>query len=305
MAQTLRNTTAERLLRSDRALAFARDLSAACGVPMRFADPLGRERRPPGFAPDPPLCAWMRKHPGRTHLCAEAVNNVLAMATDKPACLRCPMGLREAAVPLRIGQRIFGYLLVGQAADAPPDKPTRLNTWRHALERRGLEADRGTMLALARKAQVVGDTRFDAILRIAEWGAAQISSIVGEGLREESRTLPGAVENARGIIRTKALSGPVSLTSVAAAVGLSPQHLSTLFHRSTGLRFTEYITRMRVEEACRRLSEDDSPVTEIAFAAGFQSLSRFNRAFRAVTGMSPRDYRAKHRAEGNENIGDI
>ncbi len=292
---------AERLLRSERALAFVRDLSAACGVPMRFADPLGRERRPPGFAADPPVCAWMRKDRGRAHLCTEAVNSVLAMASDGAACLRCPMGLREAAVPLRIGPRIFGYLLVGQAADAPPDRPTRFNAWRHALERRGLEADRGTMLALAREAQVVDDARFTAILRTAEWGARHLSAIVGEGLREETRSLPGAVEKARRIIRAEALSGPVKLPSVAAAVGLTPQHLSTLFHRSTGIRFTEYISRVRVEEACRRLAGSDAPVTETAFAAGFQSLSRFNRAFRAVTGMNPREYRARHAA----NSGDL
>ncbi|MCC5808139.1 MAG: helix-turn-helix domain-containing protein [Opitutales bacterium] len=298
----MRKTLAERLLRSDRALAFTRDLSAACGVPMRFADPLGREWRPPGFAPDPPVCAWMRKNPARAHLCAEAVNSVLAMAAEKPACLRCPMGLREAAVPLRLGPRIFGYLLLGQAADVPPDRPNRLNTWRHALERRGLEADRETMLALAREAQVIDEARFTAVLRIAEWGAQQLSAIVGEGLREEIRSLPGAVEKARRIIRATALSGPVTLPSVAAAVGLTPQHLSTLFHRSTGLRFTEQITRVRVDEACRRLAGSDAPVTEIAFAAGFQSLSRFNRAFRAVTGMNPRDYRAKNTAPGGGDL---
>lgn len=285
----------QRFLRSERALGFARDLSAACGVPIRFADALGREHRPPGFPADPPVCHWMRKDGARAPVCAEAINSVLAMAaSEAPACLRCPMGLREAAVPLRLGRRIFGYLLIGQVAESPPDEPARLNTWRHALERRGLEADREAMRSLAKTARVIDGKRFDAILRLAEWAAGHLSAMVGEGLRRETMDMPPAVEKARAIIHARAPNDKVTLPSVAAAVELTPQHLSTLFHRATGLRFTEYVSRIRVEEACQQLTATKKPVTEIAFAAGFQSLSRFNRVFREITGMSPREYRGKH-----------
>lgn len=60
-----------------------------------------------------------------------------------------------------------------------------------------------------------------------------------------------------------------------------------MFHHATGLRFREYVGRLRAEYARDRLLTTDRPVTEIAFVSGFQSVSQFNRVFRAVHGASP------------------
>ena len=86
----------------------------------------------------------------------------------------------------------------------------------------------------------------------------------------------------------------VSLSKVAKAVNISANHLSEKFKQVTGVNFVDYVARVRFEEARDLLLNSDRRISEIAFAAGFQSLSQFNRVFKNLSGKSPSDYRAAH-----------
>ena len=55
----------------------------------------------------------------------------------------------------------------------------------------------------------------------------------------------------------------------------------------------QYLVRSRLRHAARRLAEDDSTITDIAYDVGFGDLSYFNRAFRRRYGASPSDVRAQ------------
>ena len=83
----------------------------------------------------------------------------------------------------------------------------------------------------------------------------------------------------------------ISLTKVASAVNVSPTHLSEKFKNVTGTNFVNYVARKRFTTACELLQESDLPVSQIAFAAGFQSLSQFNRIFKKLSGQTPQAYR--------------
>ena len=83
----------------------------------------------------------------------------------------------------------------------------------------------------------------------------------------------------------------LSLTQVAKAVDISPNHLSEKFKQVTGVNFVEYIARTRLEKARGLLHNPNLRGNEIAFAAGFQSLSQFNRVFKKCSGKSPTEYR--------------
>ena len=59
------------------------------------------------------------------------------------------------------------------------------------------------------------------------------------------------------------------------------------------VRFTEYITRLRVERAKQLLLNQNNRISEVAFEAGFQSIPHFNRSFKRVTGVTPTQSRVQ------------
>lgn len=85
----------------------------------------------------------------------------------------------------------------------------------------------------------------------------------------------------------------IRLETVARVAGLTPKSFCRFFRANTGKTLVEYVNAMRVGEACRLLVETGRPVTEIAFAVGFNNLSNFNRRFRELKGLSPREFRLR------------
>lgn len=86
----------------------------------------------------------------------------------------------------------------------------------------------------------------------------------------------------------------VTLAAVAARLGLPPRQLSEAINLVHGESFSRRLNRLRVEEAKRLLRDErDLPVIAAMFDAGFRTKSSFNREFRALTGMSPSEYRER------------
>lgn len=65
----------------------------------------------------------------------------------------------------------------------------------------------------------------------------------------------------------------------------------TLARQRLGVTFTESLNRYRVAQSCQMLRERDWPVTRIAGQCGYGSIRNFNKAFKAITGLTPRQYR--------------
>jgi AraC-like DNA-binding protein len=104
------------------------------------------------------------------------------------------------------------------------------------------------------------------------------------------RAEPVAIWKARKYIEEHA-GEELSLSKVAKIVNMNANYLSENFKQVTGMNFVEYVARRRFEKACRLLHDGDLRISEIAFAAGFQSLSQFNRVFKKFSGKSPTQYR--------------
>src|SRR6516165_3100468 len=111
-----------------------------------------------------------------------------------------------------------------------------------------------------------------------------------ENAASRNRAEPVAIWKARKFIEEHS-SGELSLTKVAKAVGMNANYLSESFRRVTGINFVEYVARARFATACGLLQKPRLRISEIAFAAGFQSLSQFNRVFKRFSGNSPTQYR--------------
>ena len=86
---------------------------------------------------------------------------------------------------------------------------------------------------------------------------------------------------------------PVDLETAAELAALSPSWFCRLFHRHTHFSFVEYLSGLRIQEACRLLSSTERTAGEIAGLCGFGSITQFGRVFREITGQSPREYRRR------------
>jgi AraC-like DNA-binding protein len=87
---------------------------------------------------------------------------------------------------------------------------------------------------------------------------------------------------------------PLTAQSIAEAIGVHPNYAMSLFRETFGTTMTSFVTEHRISHAQRLLATTNNSILNVALAAGFQSLSRFNEAFKAACGCSPRDYRKAH-----------
>jgi AraC-like DNA-binding protein len=76
---------------------------------------------------------------------------------------------------------------------------------------------------------------------------------------------------------------------------MSTFYFCKTFKKATGLTFTDYLGRVRIEKARELLLNPNARVSEVAYDSGFQSLTHFNRTFHRLLGESPSQYRASLR----------
>jgi AraC-like DNA-binding protein len=87
------------------------------------------------------------------------------------------------------------------------------------------------------------------------------------------------------------LDGALTFDAVASAVALTPRSLARRFADELGLSWGQALRRMRMIRAGEDLALTDTPVTGIAMGVGYTSISAFNAAFRAFSGVTPTAYR--------------
>lgn len=85
----------------------------------------------------------------------------------------------------------------------------------------------------------------------------------------------------------------ISLNDTAEAVGLSPQYLSSLFKKETGIGFNDYLNNVRIEKAKALIDEGRNKVKDIYNIVGFNNYSYFFKVFKDTTGFTPLEYSKK------------
>ena len=88
-------------------------------------------------------------------------------------------------------------------------------------------------------------------------------------------------------------SEKISLEDLAAFSQYNRTYVSTLFKNTVGVNFHEYLTRVRFQQALRKLASTQKTLTDIALDNGFSDLKSFNKIFRAFIGRNPSEYRAQ------------
>ncbi len=83
----------------------------------------------------------------------------------------------------------------------------------------------------------------------------------------------------------------VRLDVVAKHASMTVPAFCRYFKKLTRKTFTEFVNEIRIAHACRLLGDEHLSISEVSFESGFNNLSHFNKQFKNITGVSPREYR--------------
>ena len=180
-----------------------------------------------------------------------------------------------AGLPLEFVNQVLRGVRVLDAAADPADS-LKFRQWEQELRQGDLSCDRAARLEVTAR-----------LLRLAR------SMSKEPGARHSQPLLSKADQLACHIARH--YHEPLTAESIAQASGLHPNYAMNLFRRAFGTTMTAFVTQHRISHAQRLLATTDQSILDIALEAGFQSLSRFNEAFKKACGCPPRDYRKAHR----------
>jgi AraC-like DNA-binding protein len=233
------------------------------------------------------LCALLAKGNSSCAACLATHAKLEKRARLKSQTLKCFAGLCETAIPVRVGDNLIAFLETGRVLFNRPDKAGFKKITAQLVEW-GTQVDLKKVEEAYFNSKVVSRRQYSAIVRLLEIFAGHLAEC-GQSL-SVSRREPASVRKAKTWI-TDHSGVDISLGEAARAVNMSAKYFSEVFSRAAGMPFVEYVSRVRIEKARAMLADPDTRIVEIAFGAGFGSLSQFNRAFRKFVGQSPRQYR--------------
>lgn len=235
------------------------------------------------------FCALLAQRPSTLAVCLQSHAEIIRHTGVCPRTETCPFGLTETAVPVRLGEETIGFLRIGQV-----------------LRRSAIQTDKTRAAAklaecgvpftgVIRKAwettPIIPKDKYSATVRLLAFFAEQLSALINQIVLEKQNAEPPLVRKAREYILQHKME-PLSLAVVAQASGASVFHFCKVFKKTTGLKFTDYVARVRLEDAKTQLLNPSRRISEVAYDVGFQSLTQFNRMFKRVFGQSPTEFRA-------------
>src|SRR5436190_17788450 len=231
-----------------------------------------------------PFCELMARSNRVCAACLEVQRKLTEKTGDRSRTVTCFAGLSDSAVPIRVGDQLIGFLQTGQVLLNQPTK-FRFDRTARKLVEWGVHVD----LSKAREAyfhtRVLPKKQYRGMLRLLEIFGRHLSMLSNQIAVEGSAVEPTAVTKAKQFIAQNQDSA-LCLATVAKSVNTSTFYFCKLFKRTTGLTFTDYLARVRIEKAKALLMDPNRRVSEIAYDIGFQSLTHFNRVFKKIVRVS-------------------
>ena len=210
-------------------------------------------------------------------------------AKIEPMSLKCFAGLCDSAVPIRVGENLIAFLQTGQILLQKPSQAQFKRTTQQLIKW-GTQVDLKKLEEAYFQTRVLTKQQYESIIRLLSIFAQHLSSLSNQlTVRDQTAESP-TVSKARLYI-TEHQDEAISLNQVAQAVNMSAFYFCKTFKKSTGLTFTDYLARVRIEKVKNLLLNPHKRISEAAYEAGFQSLSQFNRVFRKIAGEAPTAYR--------------
>ena len=279
------------LARSEIYRDYERAFRDATGLPLSLRAVEAFDLPHQGEQNESPFCALMTTSNQSCAACLQLQRKVEESAGLELKTLKCFAGLCDSAVPIRVGQDLIAFLQTGQILLHKPSKREFSQAARQLLNW-GVDTDLKQVEEAYFQTRVLTKAQYESILRLLGIFAQHLASLSNQIIVQEEKSESPQIARARAFI-TEHQDEDVSLSEVAKAVNMSAFYFCKMFKQATGLTFTDYLARIRVEKVKNMLLDPHKRVSEVAFAAGFQSLSQFNRVFRKVAGEAPSAYRER------------
>jgi AraC-like DNA-binding protein/ligand-binding sensor protein len=235
------------------------------------------------------FCALLAEKPATLAVCLQSHAEIIDHTGDVPCTETCPFGLTETAVPVRLGEKTIGFLRIGQVLRRSAIQSDKRRA-AAKLKECGLPFA-GTLRKAWEMTPIIPKDKYSAIVRLLSFFGEQLSVLINQIVLERQNAEPPLVQKAREYIAQHKME-PLSLAAVAQAAGASVFHFCKVFKKTTGLKFTDYVARVRLEDAKTQLLNPSRRISEVAYDVGFQSLTQFNRMFKRIFGQSPTEFRA-------------
>ncbi len=237
------------------------------------------------------FCALISKKSRACAACLQVQEHLCQKAANGPETVVCPAGLSDSAVPVRMSDQLVGYLQIGQVFRKKPT-PAQFEKVVKLAETWGVEVDRETLRKVYFSSKVITQKEHDSIIKLLTIFAQHLAMLSNQVFIQQENAEPPVITKARSYIHEHQTE-ELSLGQVAKAVNMSSYYFCKMFKKVTGINFTDYVARVRIEKSKNLLLNPNLRVSEIAFEVGFQSLTHFNRVFKKILGQSPTDYRAQ------------
>lgn len=279
----------EHLQRSEIYRDYQKAFEATTGLPLALRAAGSFKSPMHGSKQANPFCVLMATTNETCSACLRLQQRVEQEAIFGAKTLKCSTGLYESAVPIRVGTNVLGYLQTGQVLQEAPT-PTRFRAISRQLLAAGSKIDLSQLKAAYFKTRVLTARQYESVVNLLSIFSQHLAALSNQVLVQQASAESPIITRARAYI-AEHQSEDLTLHAVAQAVHISAFYFCKLFKQSTGLTLTEYLARIRVESVKQMLLNPHMRVSEAAYAAGFQSLSQFNRVFRRIEGESPTIYR--------------
>lgn len=236
-----------------------------------------------------PFCALMAANSQSCAACLRLQQRIETEAVTDAQTLQCFAGLTESAIPVRLGEKVLGHLQTGQVMFRAPTASRFKTVLRHLAEF-GMTVNVPQLEKAYFQTRIIPKKQYESAVRLVAVFAQHLATLSNQVMvREATAELPSVVK-ARAFI-AEHVADEICLNDVAHAVNMSGFYFCKVFKKATGLTFTDYLARTRIEMVKTMLLNPHTRISEAAYAAGFQSLSQFNRVFRRIVGEAPTGFR--------------
>ena len=190
----------------------------------------------------------------------------------------CHAGLIDIGIPIKRGDEILGYLILGQ-----------IRRWEsfHGMEQvaKAVKTPLGELSDLYNELPLFDNDTINSLIHIATMLAEHI--LLSRLMKPKKLS---SLEAATSYIDEN-LSENLSISRISESTHVSKSLLYRLFDKHFGMTVSEYINKRRVREAYELLSHTDFSIEKIAYTCGFSSTAYFSRIFKKEKGLSPTSYR--------------